>query len=173
MPRDRAPLSGWVARAFEPYLRRVPDHHHSKYPAVPRNLVKKPTGKTPEEKEQKKGQILRLQQRVRRERLARILEGEPLEAEVIWQDTRTRDGLLAQLAEALGMENADSAGPDLRVWQTEELTVRLRLEQAGALAAPLDFQNRNRGKSTSITRSLSAAARQRIISPPAIGQPRI
>lgn len=161
MPRDRAPLSDWVARAFEPYLRRVPDHHHSKYPAVPRNLVKKPTGKTPEEKEQKKGQILRLQQRARRERLARILEGEPLEAEVIWQDSRTRDGLLAQLAEALGLENADSAGPDLLVWQTDEVTVRLRLEQAGALAAQLDFpgpQPRKKHLHHAITQRRSQAA---------------
>jgi hypothetical protein len=139
MPRDRAPLSDWVARAFEPYLRRVPDHRPSAYPVVPRNLAKKPTGKTAEEKEQSKAQILRLQQRARREGLARILEGEPLETEVIWQDSRTRDGLLAQLAEALGLVNADSTDTEPRVWRTDELTIHVSLEQAGAMAAPLSF----------------------------------
>lgn len=139
MPRDRAPLSDWVARAFEPYLRRVPDHRHSKYPVVPRNLAKKPTGKTPDEKAQSKALILRRQQRARREGLAQILDGEPLETEMIWQDTRTRDGLLAQLAEALGLDTPDSTGADSHIWQTDELTIRLRSEQAGILAAPLDF----------------------------------
>jgi hypothetical protein len=117
----------------------VPDHRPSAYPVVPRNLAKKPTGKTAEEKEQSKAQILRLQQRARREGLARILEGEPLETEVIWQDSRTRDGLLAQLAEALGLVNADSTDTEPRVWRTDELTIHVSLEQAGAMAAPLSF----------------------------------
>ena len=57
MPRDRAPLSEWIAPAFEPFLRRVPDHHPSKYPVAPRNLPRKPTGKTAKEKDEKKAQI--------------------------------------------------------------------------------------------------------------------
>ena len=139
MPRDRAPLSEWIAPAFEPYLRRVPDHRPSKYPVAPRNLPRKPAGNTPEEKDEKKAQITRLQQQARREGLARVLEGEPLNAEMLWQDTRTRDGLIAQLAEALGLENPDSSDPSLLTWQTSELTVRVRLEEAGDLAARLDF----------------------------------
>jgi len=139
MPRDRAPLSEWIAPAFEPYLRRVPDHHPSKYPVAPRNLPRKPTGKTPEEKDEKKAKITRLRQQARREGLARVLEGEPLNAEVLWQDTRTRDGLIAQLAEALGLDNPDSSDPGSLTWQTSELTVRVRLEEAGDLAARLDF----------------------------------
>jgi len=67
------------------------------------------------------------------------LEGEPLNAEVLWQDTRTRDGLIAQLAEALGLDNPDSSDPGLLTWQTSELTVRVHLEEAGDLAARLDF----------------------------------
>ena len=139
MPRDRAPLSEWIAPAFEPFLRRVPDHRPSKYPVAPRNLPRKPAGKTPEEKDEKKAQITRRQQQARREGLARILEGEPLHAEVLWQDTRTRDGLIAQLAQALGLDGPDTSNPGLLTWRTSELEVRLRLEEAGDLAAPLDF----------------------------------
>jgi hypothetical protein len=139
MPRDRAPLSEWIAPAFEPFLRRIPDYRPSKYPVAPRNLPRKPTGKTAEEKDEKKAQIRRRQQQARREGLARILEGEPLHAEVLWQDTPTRDGLIAQLAEALGLDDPDSSDPGLLTWRTSELTVRLRLEEAGDLAAPLVF----------------------------------
>jgi hypothetical protein len=139
MPRDRAPLSEWIAPAFEPFLRRVPDHLPSKYPVAPRNLPRKPTGKTPEEKDEKKAQIKRRQQVARREGLARILEGKPLHAEVLWQDTRTRDGLTSQLAEALGLDGPASSKPGLLTWRTSELTVCLRLEEAGDLAAPLEF----------------------------------
>jgi hypothetical protein len=139
MPRDRAPLSEWIAPAFEPFLHRVPDHRPSTYPVAPRNLPRKPAGKTPEEKDEKKAQITRREQQARREGLARILEGEPLHAEVLWQDTRTRDGLIAQLTEALGLHDPDANDPGLRTWRTSELTIHLRLEEAGDLAAPLAF----------------------------------
>ena len=139
MPRDRAPLSEWIAPAFEPFLHRVPDHRPSKYPVAPRNLPKKPTGNTPEEKDEKKAQITRREQQARREGLARILEGEPLHAEVLWQDTRTRDGLIAQLTEALGLDDQYTSDADQRTWRTSELTIHLRLEEAGDLAAPLAF----------------------------------
>ena len=100
---------------------------------------RKPAGKTDEEKDEKKAEIKRGQQRARREGLARILEGEPLHAEVLWQDSRTRDGLIAQLAEALGLGDPHTSDPGLRTWRTSELTVRLRLEEAGDLAARLGF----------------------------------
>jgi hypothetical protein len=83
--------------------------------------------------------LTRREQQARREGLARILEGTPLHAEVLWQDTRTRDGLIAQLTEALGLHDPDANDPGLRTWRTSELTIHLRLEEAGDLAAPLAF----------------------------------
>jgi hypothetical protein len=57
---------------------------------------------------------------------------------VLWQDRRTRDGLIAQLAEALGLGDANTSDPGLRTWRTSELTIHLRLEEAD-VAVPLDF----------------------------------
>ncbi|MFE3644256.1 pPIWI_RE module domain-containing protein [Streptomyces sp. NPDC059169] len=138
MPRDRSPLTNWAAEAFTPYLTRLDDFTRSRYALVPRNLPRTPTAKTKEEQALKKAEFEREQQRDRRVALARVIGGAPLVAEARWQNPRTRDALVEQLADLLGLDGEGGTGPE-RSWTTPELTVRLYLEDADFVAARLDF----------------------------------
>ncbi|MFQ6197734.1 pPIWI_RE module domain-containing protein [Streptomyces sp. NPDC000405] len=138
MPRDRSPLTDWAARAFAPYLTRLDDFTRSRHAVVPINLPKTPTAKTKEEQALKKAELERERQRERRIALARVLGGAPLVVEVRWQNPRTRDALVEQLADLLDLDGVGGTGTE-RSWTTPELSVRLHLEDADFVAARLEF----------------------------------
>ncbi|MGE7434785.1 pPIWI_RE module domain-containing protein [Kitasatospora sp. NPDC001175] len=138
MPRDRSPLTDWAAVALEPRLRRVPDHGRSRYPVVPRNLPKDPQGKTKEARAAHKSILKREQQDSLRKQVVRTLGDAPLIAEIRWQNPRTRDALIATLAELLGLDGDGGEGA-VRSWDSPELAVRLHIEDAGLVSAPLAF----------------------------------
>ncbi|WP_432009242.1 pPIWI_RE module domain-containing protein [Streptomyces bacillaris] len=138
MPRDRSPLTDWAAEAFTPYLTRLHDFTRSHHALVPRNLPRTPTAKTKEEQALKKAAYERERQRDRRVALARVLGGAPLVAEARWQNPHTRDALVEQLADLLGLEGEGGTDSE-RSWTTPELTVRLYLEDADFVAARLGF----------------------------------
>ncbi|MFF0967461.1 pPIWI_RE module domain-containing protein [Streptomyces sp. NPDC003703] len=138
MPRDRSPLTDWAAEAFAPRLTRLDDFTRSRHPVLPRNLPKSPTGRTKEERALKKEELTHARRQERRLALARTLGGAPLVVEARWQNPRTRDALVEQLADLLGLDGAGGTGA-VRAWSTPHLEVRLYLEDASFVAARLDF----------------------------------
>ncbi|MFH8220626.1 pPIWI_RE module domain-containing protein [Streptomyces sp. NPDC018057] len=138
MPRDRSPLTDWAAEAFSPHLARLTDFTRSRHAVLPRNLPKAPTGKTKEERALSKKELEGSRSHARRAALGRTLDGAPLVVEARWQNPRTRDALVEQLADLLGLDGAGGTGA-VRSWSTPQLEVRLYLEDASFVAARLDF----------------------------------
>lgn len=159
-PRDRSPLTDWAAEALRPHLTRLDDFTRSRYPVVPRNLPKAPTAKTKEERTLQKAEFERERRDERRAALARVLGGRPLVVEARWQNDRTRDALIEQLAVLLGLGGPGGSDRTMRAWTTPELTVRLYLEDAGNVAAQLEFPD---GQPQRKTLAAAISARRREI----------
>lgn len=159
MPRDRSPLTDWAAGALLPHLTQLGDFTRSRFPVLPRNLPKTPTAKTKEERALQKVELERKGHNERRAALARVLDGRPLIVEARWQNDRTRDALIEQLAVLLGLDGPGGTDKAVRTWTAPELTVRLYLEDAGVVAARLDFPD-GQPKRKTLTTAISARRRE-------------
>ncbi|GAA2811844.1 pPIWI_RE module domain-containing protein [Kribbella solani] len=139
MARDRAPLNDWIVDALVPFLRRVPDLRPTVHSTVPLNLPKTANSAWPQErKDAFKAEQVAKRSTALRCRLSELLAGEPLILEARWQHPRTRDALVAQLADVLGLEGSGGDGI-IRAWQSAELSVQLHLTEAGEIVSPLEF----------------------------------
>jgi hypothetical protein len=133
MPEERRRLMTWVADALgpeftpAPVLRRVGLPRRT--PVVERYLEKRKKGETASSD--------RDAQR-RREHLSRVLQGADLSAVVLYQNKETRDALIRTAEESLDLAgHREHEGPDIWVWRSPELTVRLTAHPAGEAASPM------------------------------------
>lgn len=132
MPRERSELDAWVEEGLRPLLRRVDDLvrvTRSNTPSLlPRSAAKAGT----DAKEAQKA--LR-----RQTALADALGGRSLEVEILWQTPETRDALLRELPELLGLPPGSRVRPDDDVWEwrNDTLVITARARPAGPLAGTL------------------------------------
>ncbi|MFD4396693.1 pPIWI_RE module domain-containing protein [Kitasatospora sp. NPDC058478] len=158
MPGDRVPLTEWFEAALPVCLPRIPDLvRAARYPVNPHPYrPSKPDAEVyPEPLDRRQREDVEL-----RRSLAELTDGLPLQLEFLWNTTVHRDAGVKALAAVLGVEETNlegKPGPEALVWKTPELTVELRLERVGELAAPLDLPQETKRK----TEALHAAIGRR------------
>ncbi|GAA1021797.1 hypothetical protein Aple_073150 [Acrocarpospora pleiomorpha] len=144
MPGERAELDAWVEEGLAPYFRRVPDLvrvHRSSKPALLPELRSGDLRQNP----QKYAQNLRERIHARRAALRATFRGAPLEIEIFWQQEKTRDHLVGEIRESLGLPSDETTpGDHDRSWRIGGLDVRLRSRELRELGAPLELREGNR-----------------------------
>ncbi|MEV6804567.1 DUF3962 domain-containing protein [Streptomyces sp. NPDC051132] len=152
MPRERSLLDAWVEEGLRPMLRRVPDLGRVTRRNTPSLLPRTAPADQPEPREA----ALCLG---RRSALAKVLDGAPLDVELLWQTPETRDALIAALPALIGLPpgrrvddgeggEGDGGGATWR-WQTDGIDIRVRARPAGRLADPLRLPG-DRGRSRAL-----------------------
>ncbi|MFE2108877.1 pPIWI_RE module domain-containing protein [Kitasatospora sp. NPDC059463] len=151
MPGDRVPLTEWFETALPDCLPRVPDlvrtDRHRVNPR-PYRPAKPESGTHPERRDQ--------QQRAHAELrcgLAELTGGAPLQLAFLWNTAVHRDTGVKALAAVLGVEGTgqeSGPGPETLVWKAPELTVELRLEHVGDLAAALNVAKGSKRKTEAL-----------------------
>ncbi|MGY4999825.1 pPIWI_RE module domain-containing protein [Streptomyces griseus] len=154
MPGDRIPLTRWFEQAVPPSIRRVPDLVRAERHPV-RPLPYRPARPEPEivpapmDAEQRVKAALRAS-------IAETTDGAPLELEFLWNTTAHRIAAVTALATVLGLDGDGRTGEDeTHVWKTPELTVSLRLERVGELAAALDVSPDKRPRTAALHEAIA------------------
>lgn len=163
MPRERAELDAWVENGLRPMLRRVEDLTRVTRRNTPSLLSR--SAKDPDTREVRRTIL-------RREALACALNGQPLEAEILWQSPETRDALLTELPRLLGLPPGHGPDPNGGVWQWRSygLEINVRVRAAGPIAGALRFPgNPNRSRAA---RLAEAIADRHALVAEAMGPPR-
>ncbi|AXI78774.1 pPIWI_RE module domain-containing protein [Peterkaempfera bronchialis] len=151
MPGDRVPLTEWFEAALPACLPRIPDLVRAdRYPVNPHPYrpPKPDAGVHPEPLDRQQRADVEL-----RRNLAELTDGLPLQLEFLWNTTIHRDAGVKALAAVLGVEETDpegEPGQETLVWKTPELTVELRLERVGELAASLDIPQETKRKTAAL-----------------------
>lgn len=146
MPVERAALTEWAAQAFAPHFVRLPD-------LVRSTRKRRPTNAT---KAVPKAADITSSLVDRRSSLKEALNGQLLEADVFWQQEKTRDALISALERVLGLPPSSGSSTDVLEWQCAELNIRLRTEQVGALCSEIALPEGVKGKRARIAAGVNA-----------------
>ncbi|NBH10346.1 DUF3962 domain-containing protein [Amycolatopsis sp. SID8362] len=142
MPGERAHLDKWVEAGLRPWLRRVPSLTRAFRVTKPVMLPKVPRKDTA-----RRATVEMRAVSARRATLRAALAGAPLNVDIVTVYPETREHLLRQLAELLGV--TDLGDGNLRRWSVDGLDVDLVLSESGSLAtalkAPPDAQDKGTG----------------------------
>ncbi|MFJ6738187.1 pPIWI_RE module domain-containing protein [Streptomyces sp. NPDC091279] len=145
MPRERADLNAWVEEGLRPVLRRVTDLKRVTRRNTPSLLPRSGTQGEPGVRDAQMALL-------RREALARTLNGRPLEVEVFWQSPETRAALLSELPKLIGFPAGERVGPstdDIWQWRDDGIEIRVHARPAGPLAEALPV-SRDRRRSRAV-----------------------
>ncbi|MEU3963081.1 DUF3962 domain-containing protein [Streptomyces buecherae] len=134
MPRERAELDAWVEDGLRPVLRRPADLTRVTRRNTPSLLPRSAKRAEPDTREAQKALL-------RRAALARALGGRPLDVQILWQSSQTRDALLAELPKLIGLSPGSAMGvaTDARQWRIGDVVINVRTRAIGALAHPLQI----------------------------------
>lgn len=137
MPAERARLDKWIEDALRPWFRRVPDLTRT-------TLKSKPVLRAKVDPKDDVKRRLAEQQaaRERRAALTAALGGEPLEVDVVWQYSETRDQLISSLCELLGLPQVSSNDQVHWLWELGSLRIRVHATELGALGSALEVGKR-------------------------------
>lgn len=138
MPAERARLDKWIEDALRPWFRRVPDLTRAALTSKP--VLRAKVGP----KDDVKRRLAEQQAaRERRAALAAVLDGEPLEVDVVWQYSETRDQLITSLCELLGLPRVSSNDQVHWLWESGPLQIRVHATELGALGSALEVGKRS------------------------------
>ena len=133
MPVERKELDEWVEARLAPGLRRVPDMERVVKNSKP--LLASSRGKA-------QGRRSVLTER-RRAALIAALGGEPLDVEVLWQDTQSMDCLVASLRDLLDLPPGVAGDRGSMLWEYGELRIMVHGRRAGTLVEKLAVPGRS------------------------------
>lgn len=156
MPEERAVLDRQVAKIFEPHLRRVSDY------VSPRRIKRKPRMMSRYPSAPEKREVVKLQQGDERRRaLVAASGGHPIEINIFWQDSRTRDALIGDVGTLLTLPAPRQDEPEVWTWQHQDDGLRLTVRAtriSEELCGPLNVRSDNK---RSRADSLGEAIRER------------
>jgi hypothetical protein len=146
MPMERRRLTEWAASALEPEFVRIGAFGRSGIRRqMPFNVLEDTLSVKKTATEEEKAGIARRNTEIlvrnaaeRRRRVAQAVGAGGLTAVLLYQTDAMRDLLIAAAEENLGLAgHCVAPGPELWAWEHPDLTVRIHVRQAGALASRL------------------------------------
>ncbi|HEY3683832.1 MAG TPA: DUF3962 domain-containing protein [Streptosporangiaceae bacterium] len=144
MSGERADLDTWVEEGLRPYFRRVPDLERIK-PALSPKRLPKLRDKDLREQPELYAQNVKEHVTARRSALRAALGGRPLDIEIFWEHRSTRDQVITDLSDLLGLAPSGTLlTDDEQVWRVAHLDVHVRSAPIGSLGAPLDLPSGSR-----------------------------
>ncbi|MFB7674220.1 pPIWI_RE module domain-containing protein [Kitasatospora purpeofusca] len=152
MPLERSLLDRWVEESLAPVFRRVAALERAYRTTTPKLL---PTARSADPHVQ--GDRTRRRVRARRDAVHAALGGQPLLVDVLWQTEETRDALVDELREWLGLP-AVHYEVAFQEWQVGGLCVVLRTRPLRGLGAALSLEG---STGSSRPHRLAAAVRER------------